>query len=104
MAVELDRTWCARHGHLPFARLFFAAAAEAQCSIGTSVWRQAPPQPKLRHNLTAPVGGWIQRRRRREFRASTDGLTTHLARDVIISDQNHKYEEHFVFGTGEKGN
>ena len=26
--------------------------------------RQAPPQAKLRHSVTAPVGGWIRRRRR----------------------------------------
>ena len=28
--------------------------------------RQAPPQVKLRHSLTAPAGGWIRRRRERK--------------------------------------
>ena len=36
-AVELGRTWCVRHRHLRFARIFRAAAAEQQSSIGMSV-------------------------------------------------------------------
>ena len=37
MAVELGRSWCARHGDPRFAHHFLAAAAEQQCSIGMSV-------------------------------------------------------------------
>ena len=39
MAVELGRTWCGRHGHLRFARLFRPQRRSSnQCLIGMLAW------------------------------------------------------------------
>ena len=68
--------------------------------------RQAPPQVKLRHSLTAPVGGWTRRRGWRETecrRAGKRRSELTLRETFCFSDQNSKCEEPFVFGTGEKG-
>ena len=70
-------------------------------------WRQAPPQAELRRSLTPPAGGWLRRRRRRETsedERGRNGLNSPSTRFFVFQIRTASCEEHFVFGTGEKGN
>ena len=52
MAVEWGRTWCVRHGHLRFARLFIGSNGRAaMLNRDLRARRQQPTQVKIRHSL-----------------------------------------------------
>ena len=99
LAVELGRTWCVRHGHLRFARLFQAAAAEQQCTIGMLV-RGGKHHHKPNYGTvsvciegTAQSGGWIRRRKRRvteRRRAGKRRVELSLNELFCYSDQYRK--------------
>ena len=65
MAVELGRTWCVRHGHLRFARLFRKRQRSSNALIAMLV-RGGRRHHEPRYDAvsvcvkrTAPAGGWI---------------------------------------------
>ena len=112
MAVELGRTWCVRHGHLRFARLFWAAAAEQQRLIGVLVrgcGRHHEPQygAVVCVEETAPAGGWIRRRRRRATgrrRAGKRRIELSPNENLCFADQHRKLRGAFRFlGRGRRG-
>ena len=63
MAVELGRTWCVKHGHLRFARLFLGSSGgAAMLNRDARARRQAPPRATLRRSLGLRGGNCAGRR------------------------------------------
>ena len=62
MAVELGRTWCVRHGHPRFARLFRQQRGAAMLNRDARARRQAPPRATLRRSLGLRGGKCAGRR------------------------------------------
>ena len=62
MAVELGRTWCVRHGHLRFARLFYSSGGAAMLNRDARARRPAPPRATLRRSLGLREGNCAGRR------------------------------------------
>ena len=65
-----------------------------------------PPRAKLRHSLTAPLGGWIRRRNRRETerrRAGKGRIEFNLREKIYFSDGDRKVRGAFVMGRRRRG-
>ena len=62
MAVELGRTWCVRHGHLRFARLFRQQRRSSNTNRDARARSQAPLRATLRRILGLRGGNCAGRR------------------------------------------
>lgn len=99
MAVGLRRTWYVRHGHLQGSfprqqRHISNSQSGYPCTEAGAITGQTTAQ------CIAPVGGDEKGRRETEHqRVKKRPLNSPFAIFVVL-DQNHKFEENFVFRTG----
>ena len=108
MVVELGHTCEVRQARTPAIRASFLGSCGRAAMLNWDVRarRQAPPQAKLRHSLTAPPeAGFGDEReaRQRLVEGGRDSLFSSCARMIVYQNQNRKRRGAFRFWDGGEG-